>query len=229
LSIQERLQDAELMRLNGHYGGTLLSVLIAVAATSRRRYPKNQFNSDGVAFKRFLLDELPVYTTSNWIPSCEEDYLNCIIPTIHREREMNADLNEGEEPVVVKRRGWWFKVPGSGIDGWKEEMMPICVPLYNYVRNNLVHEASMPTNVKFFEHENTNLVFDIKDDHIKLANSLVIKLATCVQYAPENKDEYPSINELPEDVLAWNLFNHRRDKQRDYLEARARRVANPSK
>jgi hypothetical protein len=51
MSIRERLLDARLLYANGHYSGALLTSLVAVAATSRKRYP--QPTRDSVAFTSF--------------------------------------------------------------------------------------------------------------------------------------------------------------------------------
>ncbi|MGD9496589.1 MAG: hypothetical protein AB7Y46_09815 [Armatimonadota bacterium] len=56
--IAERLEDARILYANGQREGALLMVLVAVAGTSRRRFPRHQVCSDGEAFKRFLQDEL---------------------------------------------------------------------------------------------------------------------------------------------------------------------------
>ncbi len=61
MSIIERLQDAQFLYANGRRDGALLSVLVAVAATSRRRYPSTRY-SDREAFTQFLAEEMTVVT-----------------------------------------------------------------------------------------------------------------------------------------------------------------------
>lgn len=61
MSIRERLDDAKFLYANDRRGGALLSVLIAVAASSRRRYPKPQFR-DRQAFVQWMADEMVVIT-----------------------------------------------------------------------------------------------------------------------------------------------------------------------
>ena len=58
IRIQARIEDAGVLADNGRYEGALLMILVAVAATSRKRYPKNTGVSDRDAFTRFLRDEM---------------------------------------------------------------------------------------------------------------------------------------------------------------------------
>lgn len=52
MSIRNRLEDAQLLWRSGHLEGAFLSALVAVAATSRRKFPKPIKDID--AFERFL-------------------------------------------------------------------------------------------------------------------------------------------------------------------------------
>lgn len=61
MSVKDRITDAKVLYANGRKEGALLSVLVAVAATSRKRYPRGT-QSDGDAFKSFLAEELPKIT-----------------------------------------------------------------------------------------------------------------------------------------------------------------------
>jgi len=61
MSIRARIEDAKILHDMGRIEGCLLSLLVAVAATSRKRYPKNGW-LDGDAFKTFLHDEMKVLT-----------------------------------------------------------------------------------------------------------------------------------------------------------------------
>jgi len=62
MSIKDRLEDADLLSRHGRKEGALVLVLVAVAATSRRRYPKKKVCRDGEAFKRFIRDEMATVT-----------------------------------------------------------------------------------------------------------------------------------------------------------------------
>jgi len=54
MTIRARLDDARLLWKEGRHEGALLSVLIAIAATSKRRYGQL---GDGEAFRKFVRDE----------------------------------------------------------------------------------------------------------------------------------------------------------------------------
>lgn len=58
MSIKDKITDAKVLYTNGRKEGALLSILVAVAATSRKRYPLGTKN-DGDAFTSFLAEELP--------------------------------------------------------------------------------------------------------------------------------------------------------------------------
>lgn len=69
MSIKDRIEDALVLYKNGRYEGALVSVLMAVAATSRKRYPdpksrklqgkKKNKNSDNYVFRKFISEEMP--------------------------------------------------------------------------------------------------------------------------------------------------------------------------
>lgn len=61
MSIRERVRDAHLLYQHGHREGALLSVLIAVAASARRRYPKPKFR-DHDAFVKWIGEEMLAIT-----------------------------------------------------------------------------------------------------------------------------------------------------------------------
>src|SRR4051794_17852190 len=75
MSIADRVDDARLLYRNGRGDGALLSLLVAVAATSRRRFPRpargrrghpqQPTDTDGGAFEAFLAAELPKTTRIN--------------------------------------------------------------------------------------------------------------------------------------------------------------------
>ena len=60
MSVKTRLEDAKVLYANGHREGALLMVLIAVAATSRKRYPKPM--GDRQAFTKFVGEEMETIT-----------------------------------------------------------------------------------------------------------------------------------------------------------------------
>ncbi|MCA9275445.1 MAG: hypothetical protein KDA29_05425 [Phycisphaerales bacterium] len=62
MSVRDRQQDAAVLWQSGRQDGALLSLLVAVAATSRKRYPRSLESSDRKAFTKFLHDEMLVLT-----------------------------------------------------------------------------------------------------------------------------------------------------------------------
>ncbi|MBX2851706.1 MAG: hypothetical protein KTR15_08180 [Phycisphaeraceae bacterium] len=60
MSIKDRIEDARFMYQNGRKDAALLSILVAIAATSRKRYPRELIGRDGDAFTKFLKEELLV-------------------------------------------------------------------------------------------------------------------------------------------------------------------------
>ncbi len=55
MSTCDRLHDAQLLHQNGRFAGALLNVLVAIAATSRKRRPRPV--GDKEAFTRFVAEE----------------------------------------------------------------------------------------------------------------------------------------------------------------------------
>jgi hypothetical protein len=66
IGVQARVEDAGVLADNGRYEGAMLMLLVAVAATSRKRYPRGtpskkkprKWMSDREAFTTFLRDEI---------------------------------------------------------------------------------------------------------------------------------------------------------------------------
>jgi len=54
MAVSDRIEDAKLLWKHGHREGAFLAALIAVAATSRKRFPDRKANTDREAFERFL-------------------------------------------------------------------------------------------------------------------------------------------------------------------------------
>lgn len=61
MTIRKRLEDARALSLDGSQDGAFTMVLIAAAATSRKRYPHPKYK-DNEAFKNFIYDEMGVIT-----------------------------------------------------------------------------------------------------------------------------------------------------------------------
>ncbi|HUU11085.1 MAG TPA: hypothetical protein VM431_11195 [Phycisphaerae bacterium] len=58
MSVADRARRAELMWAAGDGEGALDQLLLGIAATSRKRYPKSTVPGDGEAFVRFVEDEI---------------------------------------------------------------------------------------------------------------------------------------------------------------------------
>ena len=61
MSIRGRLEDARALLAAGRRQGAFIAVLIAAAATSRKRYPRNEWD-DSESFRNFIYDEMGVIT-----------------------------------------------------------------------------------------------------------------------------------------------------------------------
>lgn len=61
MSIKSRIEDADILFQLGRKEGALFLVLIAVAATSRKRYSGKKIPKDGDAFKKFVSEEMSKY------------------------------------------------------------------------------------------------------------------------------------------------------------------------
>ena len=70
MSLRARIQDAVMLWENGRREGAFLSALIAVAATSRRRYLDRQAVRDREAFERFLTDAISVRLSVEYRGEC---------------------------------------------------------------------------------------------------------------------------------------------------------------
>lgn len=182
MGIRARLDDASFLYQSGRRDGALLSVLVALAATSRRRYPREQYN-DRDAFVRFVVEEMPVITAGG-----------------------------------VKNYN--VRVPGVEPAEFPDGLMPLGECLYRFVRCNLAHEATLPSNVEFIATDPGSISVEITDAKIRLSDSFMDRLSQAVIYAPENADAFPEVAEIPPEVVAWNLFGKRRDSHADYMSRR---------
>lgn len=144
MSVRNRIIDAQLLYANDRKEGALLSILVAVAATARKRYPFGTKN-DGDAFTSFLAQELP---------------------KVIRIGQFNVKF--------------------------RNEMILLQDLLYKFVRCNLAHEAELPEDIKF--ETSDCLSVSVNDDCITFSDQLIDVLATVVNNAEENRDEFKDIN-----------------------------------
>ncbi|MDB4680249.1 hypothetical protein OAK91_00705 [Planctomycetaceae bacterium] len=60
MSVRTRLEDAKILLSVGRDEAAFVMVLIAAAATSRKRYPRDEWD-DSEAFRNFIYDEMGLY------------------------------------------------------------------------------------------------------------------------------------------------------------------------
>lgn len=70
MSIRNRIEDAIFLWQNDHFEGALLSVLIAVAATARLRFPDRDKINDKEAFEKFLNESSKIKTKVEFRGEC---------------------------------------------------------------------------------------------------------------------------------------------------------------
>jgi len=114
VGVRDRLVDAALLWKTGRKEGAFVLVLIALAATSRKRYP-HPAHGDRKAFTTYLRDEMRNLTAKvNWIPSeqwrlkfrgVEHDFEHFLYTFLRCElahqASMPPDLRFGVPPVPV--------------------------------------------------------------------------------------------------------------------------------
>ena len=130
MSIKSRIEDADSLFQHGRKEGSLLLVLIAVAATSRKRYPKERYR-DSEAFKAFVCEEM-VQFAPGWkknsnvevnfrgeplrMPDVLYEYVRC---NLFHEAELPIDISlkdeEGfsitvinNERLVISDKIFWY-------------------------------------------------------------------------------------------------------------------------
>ena len=163
MSVRERIEDAKLLWQTGRKEGAFIMILIAVAATARKRYPKppkgakpvpegqrpwtGEYANDGTAFKTFLLDEMDKITG-------------------------------GMKYTVA------FPFRGTG-------KVPLEDILYAHLRCHMVHEGETPPTITFTEpvmkDGKSQSVLRLRDP-LDLPEFWLWNMARVVTQAPENRD-----------------------------------------
>jgi hypothetical protein len=150
IGVQARVEDAGVLADNGRYEGAMLMLLVAVAATSRKRYPRGTPSkknprkqmSDREAFTTFLRDEI-------W-----------------------RLVKEHEDFIV-----------------YHSEKKPIEDFLYEYLRNQLMHEGCIPIDL-YPMRDLDVLTIDYPDGSgITFSRLLLARLNDVVWRVPENSYE----------------------------------------
>jgi hypothetical protein len=134
MSIKERLDDARILESENRYSGALLMRLVALAATSRRRYPRAKASrprkgtegaqkSDREAFCAFVNDDvLPLLNN----------------PAASHVQHASTDHVPNPFPTTPVASAPPSIIP-NGIDAI----------LYEFLRCSLVHEGRIPGDVTF--------------------------------------------------------------------------------
>lgn len=136
--IVERIEDARMLYSNGRRMGALLSVLVALAATARKRYPREDYK-DREAFTRFLKDDM------------------------HK-----AGLG----------------LTGNFNIGWGDRSFTFEELLYELVRCDLVHEATVDHDIEFIPGPGLSISVG---EGVVLSDGWIDALAKLVVEAPENQ------------------------------------------
>lgn len=153
MSIRARVEDAAILYSIGRPEGSLLAVLIAIAATSRRRRPKGTASvrnpgalmGDGEAFEAFLNDEME---------------------RISRVINFNVEF-----------RGHLHRIEHI---------------FYKWLRCDLAHEATMPSDVAFEPDPKPTVTrTGVRNDGtLVLSHGWLDGLVDAVIHAPENADQF---------------------------------------
>jgi len=148
-----------------------------------------------------------------WMPSDERDY------------NIAITAKAASEAAEEGKKGLWVKVHGADLEGWPESQMPLATALYRYLRNSLVHEGTMPAEVRVSKDDGRFVSYGVHATHVDVSATLFEQIRVAVMFAPENADQFPAITEAPDDVIAWHLFKHARERRGSYLKRRAERRA----
>ena len=107
MSIRQRIEDAKILWENDRFEGAIIHILIALAGTIRKRYPKKEY-SDTKAFRLFIKDEV-------------------------------LKITNGPEGFPIYYDG--------------KANIPVEDILYKFIRCELIHEGSLPTNIELTKPE----------------------------------------------------------------------------
>ena len=161
MSIRQRLEDAVILDSIGRRDGALLSVLVAVAATSRLRYPRG--------------------TKSNWKP--EEE--------MRDGEAFQTFFSEESESVYGKGLHLKLSSPCPDPDEPSAPATNQSHPaiLYKYVRCELVHAAKLPHTIEFRRYDDGGLhtSYIAAENKFVFSDNWLSRLIRVVVFANENK------------------------------------------
>jgi hypothetical protein len=164
MSIRQRLEDAVILDGIGRKDGALLSVLIAVAATSRLRYPEGTKSNlkpgnemgDSEAFQTFLGEESEsIYGKGRFL-------------------KLSSPCPDPKNPTA----------PAANLSH--------SAILYKYVRNELVHTAKLPYTIEFQRYNDGGLhtAYIATENKFVFSDSWLSRLIRVIVFAGENNGRF---------------------------------------
>lgn len=200
MSVHDRLDDARVLYAAGRRTGALLSVLVAVAATSRKRYPKSDVPSDGDAFRKFVAEEM---MTINGVLAnyCAEQARTAAGRFDRAVKARGMTLGTFLESVIAERLSGSEttdlqeieKILGSGVYvHFRDQTITLDDLLYRFVRCELAHEATLPDDVVFLPRTEGRMRIQVTDNQVILDDAWIEALAGAVESAPENASDKAS-------------------------------------
>lgn len=192
MSIKARLDDAVVLYENGRKEGALLLILVAVAATSRKRYPEitpsrlytNQTMKDKEAFTLFLKDEMPKILGLAGIGGDMMFWYRGTDPQIVKNCRKRSD---GPSPPGVP--------PGT-------ELLMITLQdiLYLCMRCSLVHQARLSSDLVLAPHDSESRGWKTgftDDGRFLIEDHIIDRLYWTVVEASENADVFTRDDAFP--------------------------------
>lgn len=162
MSIKQQIEDAQFLVANGRKIGALMLLMLAIAASSRKMFPKptrswadpNKEMGDAEAFKLFLGGRIRKLLFGSL-----------------------ETPEAGESGFMVKFRG-------------KQSQLEHI--FYKYYRCELIHEGELPPNVEFVESQESagQFTFGVSDNRVMLDSGWLDVLAQAVIQAPVNGPEF---------------------------------------
>ena len=147
MSIKERINDADILFKLERKEGALLLVLVAVAATSRKRYPKSEITRDNQAFKKFVSEEMSKYAPGwkedtkvqinfrgrpLWMPHALYKFIRCNL------------AHEAELPEYISFKG----EKGFNVTVLNNEQLIISDAIFHYLKKIVI---DAPENADLFD------------------------------------------------------------------------------
>ncbi|HVS38016.1 MAG TPA: hypothetical protein VMS17_20820 [Gemmataceae bacterium] len=164
MSIRQRLEDTVILDGIGRKDGALLSVLVAVAATSRLRYPAG--------------------TKSSWKPGKE----------MGDSEAFQTFLGEESESVYGKGLRLKLSAPCPDPEDPSAPPMMLSHPaiMYKYVRCELVHAAKLPHTIEFQRSSDGALCasYVAAENKFVFSDNWVSRLIRVVVLARENDGQF---------------------------------------